>query len=221
MTIEEAIPLRHSVRQYQPTPLTPEQVEKVQNKISELNEAHGLSMQLILNDDEAFNSRMAHYGSFRGVRNFVAVVGPKNPTLSERAGHALAQLILYVQTLGLNTCIAAMTFKKTANINICDGEAIVVAIALGVGQTQGVQHSMKPASRIAPGYDNAPDWFKKGIDTVLMAPSAINQFRATFVANEDGSVTAKARLGLYTKVDLGIFKYYFELGAGTENFRWK
>ncbi len=30
----------------------------------------------------------------------------------------------------------------------------------------------------------------------------------------DGKVTAKAGMGFYTKVDLGIVKYHFELGAG-------
>ena len=27
-------------------------------------------------------------------------------------------------------------------------------------------------------------------------------------------------MGFYTKVDLGIVKYHFELGAGTDRFRW-
>ena len=31
---------------------------------------------------------------------------------------------------------------------------------------------------------------------------------------------AKAGTGFYTKVDLGIAKYHFEIGAGTAQFRW-
>ena len=33
-------------------------------------------------------------------------------------------------------------------------------------------------------------------------------------------VLAKAGLRFYSKTDLGIVKYQFELGAGKENFRW-
>ena len=40
-------------------------------------------------------------------------------------------------------------------------------------------------------------------------------------ALEDGAVAASAGMGFYSKVDLGIAKYHFELGAGRENFRWK
>ena len=28
------------------------------------------------------------------------------------------------------------------------------------------------------------------------------------------------RIGFYSKIDLGIAKYHFELGAGAENFSW-
>lgn len=33
--------------------------------------------------------------------------------------------------------------------------------------------------------------------------------------------TAKAGLGFYSKMDLGIVKYHFELGAGKENVVWQ
>ena len=40
------------------------------------------------------------------------------------------------------------------------------------------------------------------------------------VVSWGGSVAAKAGAGFYTKVDLGIAKYHFEIGAGTAQFRW-
>jgi hypothetical protein len=33
-------------------------------------------------------------------------------------------------------------------------------------------------------------------------------------------VEAKAGLGFYTRMDLGIVKLHFEIGAGKENFKW-
>ena len=48
----------------------------------------------------------------------------------------------------------------------------------------------------------------------------MNQQKFKF-ALEDGAVAASAGMGFYSKIDLGIAKYHFEVGAGRENFRWK
>ncbi len=224
MTLEEAVFARHSVRKYSSTPLTQEQVEELHARIAKLNENFALHMQLVLNDDVAFSGRLAHYGSFRNVKNYIAVAGQKTvagceSSFDERVGYATADIVLLAQTLGLNTCVVGLTFKKTPTIEIDNGEKLELVIAIGHGETQGVQHPMKPTTRIAPDYDSAPEWFKKGIDYVMLAPSALNQFKARFTVDENGRVTAKHRLGYFAKVDLGIFKYFFELGAGKEIFR--
>ena len=56
-------------------------------------------------------------------------------------------------------------------------------------------------------------------EAALLAPTAMNQQKFTFTCKEN-QVSAKAGLGFYSKTDLGIVKYHFELGAGRENFRW-
>ena len=64
-----------------------------------------------------------------------------------------------------------------------------------------------------------PDWFGRGVEAALLAPTAMNQQKFLFTL--DGSkVSSKAGMGFYTKLDLGIVKYHFEIGAGRENFRW-
>lgn len=224
MTIDEAVFERHSVRSYTSKPLTKEQIEELQSRITNLNESFALHMQLVLNDDVAFSGRLAHYGSFKNVTNYIAVAGQKSvagceSSLDERSGYAVANLVILAQMLGLNTCVVGLTFKKSSTIEINDDEKLELVIAIGFGETQGVQHAMKPATRIAPDYDSAPDWFKKGIDYVMLAPSALNQFKAKFTVDENGHVFAKARFAPFAKVDLGIFKYFFELGAGKEIFR--
>ena len=72
----------------------------------------------------------------------------------------------------------------------------------------------------APGYETAPAWFKAGADAALLAPTAVNQQKYRFYPEGD-TVLAKAGFGPCTKIDLGIAKFHFELGAGEENFRWK
>ena len=50
-------------------------------------------------------------------------------------------------------------------------------------------------------------------------PTAMNQ-QKFYLNYADGKITASAGRGFYTKIDLGIVKYHFELGAGKDNFRW-
>lgn len=61
---------------------------------------------------------------------------------------------------------------------------------------------------------------KKGMEAALLAPTAMNQQK--FVMEVEGNtVSAKAGMGFFANVDLGIVKYHFEVGAGKENFVWK
>lgn len=65
-----------------------------------------------------------------------------------------------------------------------------------------------------------PAWFKAGVEAALLAPTGLNRQSFTLTYT-NGRVLAKAGLGPNTKIDLGIVKYHFEVGAGKENFRWK
>ena len=64
-----------------------------------------------------------------------------------------------------------------------------------------------------------PQWFRKGIEAALLAPTAMNQQKFQF-SLKGSQVLAKAGRGFYSKVDLGIVKYHFELGAGKDKFTW-
>ena len=49
----------------------------------------------------------------------------------------------------------------------------------------------------------------------MLAPTAVNQQKFLFTLNGD-EVTAKATGGVYSRIDLGIVKYHFEVGSGRE-----
>ena len=58
-----------------------------------------------------------------------------------------------------------------------------------------------------------------GIKALLLAPSALN--RQPYIVNGVGNkVSFKVKSGPLSQVDLGIGKYFFELGAGKSNFEW-
>lgn len=48
----------------------------------------------------------------------------------------------------------------------------------------------------------------------------MNQQKFLFTLEEDGRVSAQLGHAFYVKMDLGIAKYLFEVGAGKENFQW-
>lgn len=220
MELMEAMKARHSVRSYKKQPLTAEMKDALQEKIKECNKESGLHIQLIADEPKAFDGFMAHYGKFSGVTNYIALVGKKGADLDEKCGYYGEQLVLFAQQLGLNTCWVAMTYSKIPGAFAVDsGEKLTVVIAIGYGETQGVTHKSKSIDKVCKVEEAAPDWFKKGVEAALLAPTAMNQQK--FMFSLDGkSVTAKAGLGFYTKTDLGIVKYHFEIGAGKENFRW-
>ena len=215
------IKARHSVRQYTETPLEEAVIKELEKEIVACNDEGGLHIQLVKNEPKAFNGFMAHYGKFSGVTNYIALIGPKNEGLDEACGYYGERLVLKAQKLGLNTCWVALTYKKVPSaFEIRRGEKLALVIAVGYGKTQGAAHKSKTPAEVSNVTEEAPQWFKDGVDAALLAPTAINQqqFKLTL---DNGAVEAKALRGVCAKVDLGIVKYHFEIAAGKENLRWK
>ena len=93
-------------------------------------------------------------------------------------------------------------------------------IALGYGETQGTPHRSKPAAELAQVTAESPVWFRQGVQAAMLAPTAVNQQKFYFSLTGSRTVQVKAKVAPYAKLDLGIAKYHFELGAGKENFDW-
>ena len=220
MDVWQAMQERHSVRSYTDKPIEGEVKEKLAAKIAQCNAESGLHIQLVLDEPNAFDSAMAHYGKFSGVRNYIVMAGKKTAALEETCGYYGEKIVLYAQTLGLNTCWVAMTYSKgKARFQLAQDEKLCLVIAVGYGKTAGTAHRVKPRESVMKVQGTPPAWLVRGVDAALLAPTAMNQQK--FVFSLSGStVAAKAGLGFYSKVDLGIAKYHFELGAGTENFQW-
>lgn len=220
MNLEEAIKARHSVRQYQNKPLEAEVISEIQAEIDACNQEGRMHIQLVTNEPKAFEGFMAHYGKFRGVTNYIAMIGKKGAALDEKCGYYGERLVLKAQQLGLNTCWVALTYSKIKTaFSVDDGEKLCVVIALGYGENQGSERKSKSISQVTKTNGEMPDWFKKGVEAALLAPTAMNQQKFTFTLN-GGQVSARAGAGFYTRVDLGIVKYHFEIGAGKDHFMW-
>ena len=227
MTLEEAIEARHSVRAYKEQPLAENVVKVLEEKIAVLNREGKLHIQLIQNEPKAFLGTMAKYGKFRNVGNYIVMAGQKADDLDERVGYYGEQLVLLAQTLGLNTCWVGLSYSKVlGTYELREDEKIACYIAIGYGETQGVRHKIKTVEQVSNASDITPSWFKKGIEAALLAPTAVNQQKFSFehvgVKNNCHQIRAKKGFSMigYTKIDLGIAKYHFEIGAGEVNFEW-
>lgn len=215
MDIKEAIQLRHSVRSYKDKEIETNIRNELDKLAKKCNKESGLNIQILYNEPKAFSGMMAHYGKFSNVKNYITLVGKKGKDLEEKCGYYGEQLVLKAQQLGLNTCWVAMTYSKGKTpCTVEKGEKLCCVIALGYGKTQGAAHKVKPIEKLCNVRGNMPDWFKKGMEAAQLAPTAMNQQKFLITLNKDDTVTFKALAGFYTKLDLGIVKYHFNMGAG-------
>lgn len=215
MGITDAIKARHSVRVYKNEKIDVEIREQLDAFCRDVNEESGLNIEIHYDKPEGFDSKLAHYGSFRNVNNFIVLKGKDSVSFEEDCGYYGEKLVLKAQMLGLNTCWAALTFnKKMVKKLVPEGERFCMVIALGYGQTQGNPRKSKKVEEVAATKGNMPDWFRKGVEAALLAPTAVNQqkFKIGIV---NGEPTIKVSgMGFYTKTDLGIVKYHFEVASG-------
>jgi len=207
----DVIRSRHSVRQYKDDVIEEEKRLILDNLINECNKESGLNIQACYDEVEAFNTFMAHYGRFKNVKNYIAIVGKKDT--GEQVGYYGEKLVLKAQELGLNTCWVALTYGKSkVKVNVNENEKIICVIALGYGVNQGFPRKSKEVKDVVVG--DVPTWAIEGVEACLLAPTAINQQKFKIIFEGDKVSIVKKGLGFYTDVDLGIVKYHFEAVTG-------
>ena len=214
MTILEAIDARHSVRAYTTAPIPPEIRAALDEYADGCSRESGLRLFVRYDDPSGFDSRLAHYGSFRNVQNYIVLSGKKGSDFDFRCGYYGEKLVLYAQQLGLNTCWAALTFnKKHVKELITEEDALCMVIALGYGETQGKPHRGKSFDDVVSSGDDMPDWFRRGVEAALKAPTAVNQQKFQFsMQGKEPTIRVKG-IGSCVKVDLGIAALHFELAS--------
>ena len=220
MTLEEAMRTRHSVRRYTDRTLPGDVLKQLRDRIRDNNGKYGLAMILVTENTEAFGPALRLFLA-KGVRNYLVLAGRDTPGLDENIGYCGADIMLFAQTLGLNSWWVGGTYsRKGVRRNAApEAEKILGLLALGYGASQGVPHKSKRAEEIAAYDGEAPEWFAKGTEALLLAPTALNK-QAFALRGEGRRISLTCDNGIFSGVDLGIGKYHFELGAGRENFDW-
>lgn len=227
MDIKEAVQVRRSVRQYLDKPIEAEKIAQLQAEIDACNKEGGLHIQLI-EDPGAFQGFLPRYGKFENVGYYFAMVGPKGDDLQERVGYYGQRLVLKAQMLGLNTCWVGGSFsRRKVKYDKAQNEKLACLISVGYGKTQGVERKSKSIEDLSfVDLPETPTWFLEGMQAARLAPTAINQQKFIIMLRKNAhnpemlEVKAESLGGPYSKMDLGIVKYQFEIAAGTENFTW-
>ena len=134
MDIKEVMKQRHSVRSYTDEPIKAETRVQLDRFVLQCNTESGLNISVQYDDPDGFDSRLAHYGNFRNVRNYIVLAGKKTADFDFRCGYYGEKIVLYAQSLGLNTCWAALTFnKKNVKKILRTGDSLCMVIDLGYG----------------------------------------------------------------------------------------
>lgn len=218
MDFKEAMQKRHMVRKYTDKPLSDEIIAKINERIELNNKTYNLNMKLMINNSKGVSSIMKLIMA-RGVNNFIILAGDVSGNLDERLGYSGADIMLYAQTLGLNTWWVGGTFNRSVRRYV-DNKKVTGIIAIGYGQTQGVPHKSKNVEDVSK-YEGTiiPPWFISGVEGALLAPTALNKQDFMLIGNGN-RVKIECSNGIFTGSNVGLIKYHFELGAGKGNFEW-
>ena len=230
MKIEEylsAMKKRCSRRKYINRTIDPKYVKQLEDNLTLYNKESGLNIKLVIGSGaELFNGFRKSYGLFVGVQNYIAMIGSKElPDRMEKVGRFGEKIILEATAMGLSTCWVGTSYDKKAAATLCSAnDTLDCVIAIGYSDKKhslkermmeyGMHRQNKSKKALIEAEEPVPEWFKQGMDSVYLAPTARN-LRPFVFKYKDGQVTAFITNPTETAmIDLGIAKLHFELGAG-------
>lgn len=235
MKFKRAILSRQSRRSFKKELPPIDKIRQIRDRVDEINDENNLNIQVMIDERDGFVGLTSHYGFFTNVKNYIALVGPKDDeNIHEKLGYYGEQILLLCEDLGLGTCWVGGTFNKDkCKCKVSDDEIYSCAIVFGIPTNivtpkekliRGTLHSLKKTKTIENLFyseqTQPPNWFIEGMRMVQRAPSALNKMPVMFFFS-DGNVYAKVKepktLELY---DLGIAKFHFEVGAQCGKFEF-
>ena len=211
MTIVDAVKARHTVRRFRKEPLAAVDIVKMNSKIAEINRNHNLQIRLLADVNVPVNWTMKLFKT-KGLRNYIILSGPNTPSVKEKLGYVGAEIMLYAQTIGLNTWWVGGSYDRRQVWRLALGHVVAGIIVFGYGQNQGRPHRTRCPHEVSSYVGKMPTWFEEGVKLALLAPTPDNKqdFLITGRGNDVKFYCDDGRWGDTVK---GIIRYYFETGA--------
>lgn len=120
-----------------------------------------MHVKLEMEDSSALNL-MGKLTSKNAVNYFI-MSGKESADLNERLGYVGADLMLYAQTLGLNTWWIGGTFSKKNVERKVPNQKVIGIIVVGYGENAGKRHKQKDVEAVSSYEGETPDWFVAGV----------------------------------------------------------
>ena len=232
MFYREAIMRRKSRRSFVGKLPSISHVKMIREIIDDINVKNNLSIQMVIDQPDGFKGITSTYGIFSGVKNYIALIGPKDdPDIHEKLGYFGEQILLTCEILGYGTCWVGGTFdRKKCKCKVDENEVFKCAIVFGnVKKNYSIKeiamdktlHSVNKKPKLQDlfySHDTPPNWFIEGMRMVERAPSAINKMPVKFFYSGDGVMAKVKNPKTINYYDLGIAKFHFQVGA--DNGHW-
>ncbi len=227
MTLLEASDIRISRRAYIPELISDEKKTALLSTIADIQARSGIRIKLMEDGENCF-SLIKSYGMFSGVRSYFALIGNSDdPKMHEKIGYFGEELVLEATRLGLGTCWVAGSYDKSSvSLKLGEKESLACVISVGeIKETENLKEKFlsgiiktkrKSPEEMSIGYATAPEWFKKGVECAVNAPSARNKQPVIFEYSADKATARVNGNFSFNKIDLGIAEYHFELGSGNK-----
>ena len=209
----EVIRARHSVRAYQEKKIEQEKIDKLKELIEKVNQEGDLHLQYVEDAGNTFKRLLSRFMGLASAPSIIACIGKDDESLEERIGFYGEKVVLAAQSMGLNTCWAGTFSKNHVPAEVRDGERLCIVIAVGYGENPGRVRRSKRMEQVSQAVGKRPYWFDFGVEMALLAPTAINQQNFLIRLNCDETVEFVDKGGPFSKVDLGIVRCHFEIGA--------
>lgn len=236
--VKDLIKARHSVRNYNNSPLSENIIEKIESYIKNIENPFNkkTKIKLVKKDETNNDIKLGTYGVIKGADTFL-VSACENDDLSLIAlGYTLEKVILYCTSLGLGTVWLGGTFNKggfAKAINLKENETLPIVVPVGYeGGKKSIiatlfgnnNNNRKPYSELffnknfdSPLNPSDSAAYLEPLEMLRLAPSAVNK-QPWRVLKEDNSLHfyITSTKGL-TKIDIGIALCHFHLTSIEDN----
>ena len=236
--------IRRSVRNFQNLPLRNEDIEKINDFLSNLDNLVGpfgnhISIKLVLYSELKCKKRIANYGVIRNAQGYLLGSCENSPQAIFDYGYVFEGLLLYLTKLDIGTCWLGTSFKRE-NIQhylpIKENEVIPAISPLGYPKerahvVEGIMRKVIRANRrkdmdklffykdFSNPYKENVTLYRNAFFNVRISPTAKNKQPWRVVVSEDFSkVHFYSKSTLSNKNGFACSPEYIDIGIACRNF---
>ncbi|MEW6067663.1 MAG: nitroreductase family protein [Nitrospirota bacterium] len=231
----EMIWRRRSRRLFDPMPIAPETLEKLNAICKEFMPFTGVRAFFVNQSAETvFKGAIGHYGKIKGASAFIAFIGNMEySNVEEKVGYLGEGIILEATALNIGTCWVGALFRPeiaASLIAMKENEKVFAVTPIGYVPERwsleekimtgfGLTHKHKSLDAMVKGLENTKWhlWIKTCIEAARVAPSAVNRQPWRFTVEYDSITISvdnlKDTFNIPKRLDCGIAMLHIEVAA--------